>query len=230
MVFMQYEIRKHLKKIIILYSECACFSLWKSSHNGIVIHGPACWLLGTDSLPLCVCTALNTSRLGVIFTSFNTFRLVLKERSEMCQRDGRLGVWCEMGDGVHWAVSHKQCVTSQFYDTFKKCWLAKLSFKLTNIICVIRGTIQTGSKDNVSLSIDFNASPFLNKVPWRKGRDFASLCVFTLCPTRLVGAPAPPPPPPCEPTVLWLVSSPALFWWVHHRYRTSVIMCYNGVC
>ena len=41
--------------------------------------------------------------------------------------------------------------TSQFYDTFLFSWLAKWSFKLTNIICVIRGSIQTGSKDNLSL-------------------------------------------------------------------------------
>jgi len=50
---------------------------------------------------LCVCTALNMPRLVVIFTSFNTFRLILKERSEMCRRDGRLGVWCETGDVGH---------------------------------------------------------------------------------------------------------------------------------
>jgi len=44
MVFMRYEIRKTFlkkKKKIILYSECACFSRWKSSHNGIVIHSSA---------------------------------------------------------------------------------------------------------------------------------------------------------------------------------------------
>ena len=29
-------------------------------------------------------------------------------------------------------------------------------------------------------------------------------------------------PPPCEPTVLWLVSSPTLFWWVHHRYSGNI--------
>ena len=32
--------------------------------------------------------------------------------------------------------------------------------------CVIRGTIQTGSKDNLSLSIHFNTYFFWNKVPW----------------------------------------------------------------
>ena len=49
----------------------------------------------------CVYVQLNMHRLGVIFTFFNTFRLILKERSEMCRRDGRLGVWCETGDVVH---------------------------------------------------------------------------------------------------------------------------------
>ena len=39
-----------------------------------------------------VCTALNMPRLVVIFTSFNNLRLILKERSEMCQRDGHLCV------------------------------------------------------------------------------------------------------------------------------------------
>ena len=39
------------------------------------------------------------------------------------------------------------------------------SLRLTNIICVIHGTIQTGSKDTFSLSIDFNTYFFRNKVP-----------------------------------------------------------------
>ena len=68
-----------------------------------------------------------SSQLVVIFTSFNTFRLILKERSEMCQRDGRLGVWCETGD-----------VTSHFYDTFEFFGLAKLSFKLTNKLPLLK--------------------------------------------------------------------------------------------
>ena len=34
-------------------------------------------------------------------------------------------------------------------------------------MCVIRGTIQTGSKDNLSLSIYLNTYFFRNKVPWR---------------------------------------------------------------
>ena len=76
--------------------------------------------------------------------------------------------WCVVRDG--------RCSSSSGF-TQKKCyftvlrhifffWLVKLSFKLTNIICVIRGTIQTGSKDNLSLAIDFNTYFFRNKVPW----------------------------------------------------------------
>ena len=33
--------------------------------------------------------------------TWSDFHLIRKERSEMCQRDGRLGVWCETGDVVH---------------------------------------------------------------------------------------------------------------------------------
>jgi len=49
----------------------------------------------------------------------------------------------------------------QFIERFtqKMCYftvLRHIFFFLTNIICVIRVTIQTGSKDNRSLAIDFN--------------------------------------------------------------------------
>ena len=62
------------------------------THRNLVKPVPHAGSYGTDYLPLCVCTALNMPRLVVIFTSFNTFRLILKERSEMFQRDGHLGV------------------------------------------------------------------------------------------------------------------------------------------
>ena len=39
------------------------------------------------------------------------------------------------------------------------------SFKLTNI-CVNHGTIQTGSKKYLSLSVDYRTYFFRNKVPW----------------------------------------------------------------
>ena len=77
--------------------------------------------------------------------------------------------WCVVRD--------RRCSSLSGY-TQKKCYctvlrhiffflLVKLSFKLTNIICVIRGSIQTGLKDNLSLPIDFNTYFFRNKVPWR---------------------------------------------------------------
>ena len=41
----------------------------------------------------------------------------------------------QRSDVVLWAFHTNKCVTSQFYDTFFFFWLAKLSFKLTNIMC-----------------------------------------------------------------------------------------------
>ncbi len=42
----------------------------------------------------------------------------------------------------------------------------KLSFKLTNIICVIQGTSQTGSKYNFPCPIDCCSDFLLTQVPW----------------------------------------------------------------
>ncbi len=42
----------------------------------------------------------------------------------------------------------------------------KLSFKLTNIICVIQGTSQTGSENNFPFPNDYHSYFFRSKVPW----------------------------------------------------------------
>ncbi len=42
----------------------------------------------------------------------------------------------------------------------------KLSFKLMNIICVIQGTSQTGSKNNFPFPIDYCSYFFHARVPW----------------------------------------------------------------
>ena len=67
---------------------------------------------------------------------------------------------------VHTHTFHS-LIFQQFYDKLWLFWHGNHYLRLTNIICVIRGTIHTGSKDNLSLSIDFNAYFFRNKIPWR---------------------------------------------------------------
>ena len=64
-------------------------------------------------------------QLVVIFTSFNTFRLILKERSEMCQRDGRLGV-----------VRDGRCSSLSGF-TQKKCYFTVLRHIFIFLTCKI---------------------------------------------------------------------------------------------
>lgn len=73
---------------------------------------------------------------------------------------------------------HKQMdLALQFYNTDMD---SSISHRMTNIICVIQGTVQTGSENKLSLAIDYNIYFFLNKVLWG-GSDLDSLLEIRVC-------------------------------------------------
>lgn len=89
------------------------------------------------------------TRLEVVFQSFNTFSLVLKQQGEMSQGPSPFSV----GDGMrvcniqllqYTKVFHSK-VDNTLLSLLKLFWLVKMSFKLTTII-LTDGIIQTGSK------------------------------------------------------------------------------------
>ncbi len=61
-------------------------------------------------------------------------------------------------------------ILEQLCDKRRLSWLENLSFKLTNIIFEIDGTILTGSKNNLSLSIDH----WRSRGPGTEGRDLGT--------------------------------------------------------
>lgn len=63
------------------------------------------------------------------------------------------------------------------YNQLQLSSVAKLSFRLTNILCVIYCIIHTGSKNNFSFIINYHTYFFWNKIQWRStGRGSSYFC------------------------------------------------------
>ena len=75
-----------------------------------------------------------------------------------------------VSSGFWWAFNEATYVHSvilhYFYGKLRHSQVEKWSFKLTNIVCVICDTIQTGSKHYLSLFIPNRTRFSRNKVPW----------------------------------------------------------------
>ncbi len=116
------------------------------------------------------------TRFIVVFTSFKPFPLVPEKWCEICQADGRVCIdeCSSLSDLIK-----KKPFTLLFNDKIQLSSHEKWSFKLPAIICGIQGTSQMGSKNNLSLSIDYRSYFFRIKVPWPGSRG-AWLRHFTL--------------------------------------------------
>lgn len=95
-----------------------------------------------------------------------------------------LATCVELDDVVHWALKHKTRLVFYFiYNKLRLYWLRiELSFRFTNFICLVCGTIQARLKNHLSPSAHHHAYFFYqNKVLWVPPEELRLCSLWALC-------------------------------------------------